>query len=165
MEISFQSKPVKNILWPWLVASFLGLAFMLVIHLGVYVLFYCNKITLSQHFSGFWLSLYLYALVWPSVIIHNYKSRILKVKHNGELNIQRLKDYFIDNSYKLIDEQPGLCRFEALKWFDRLFKGSRNVRIVYSEYETTIEMPANKIYDVHHGFKFSGIFLNRESQL
>lgn len=161
MEISFHTKPFKSILLPWIAASFLGLVFMLFLHFSTYILFYSNKISLSEHFTGFWFSLYLYALIWPATIIHNYKAKILKVKHNGEVDPVFIKNYFIENRYRLIDEKPGFIRLEAQKWFDRLFKGSREVKIVYGDDEVSIELPAHKIYDVHHGFKFSGIFLRK----
>jgi hypothetical protein len=160
MEISFKSKAAfKSVSLSWLILSAASIVLLFFLHLVVYYIFYINKISLVQHFSGIWVTFYFYAIIWPGVIVNNYKAKLMIVRHDGEVDPERVKDFFLINRYSVIEDNPGRYRFESEIKFDKLFKGSRYVTIDYSDTEISIEMPANKVYHVHHGFKFGKMFL------
>lgn len=161
MEISINSHQLSRIILPWLLATAISLLILTLIHLIVFLIFYLDTRSLLEHFSGTWITLYFYALIWPGVIVNNYKSNTIVVKHQGEVVPEKLKNYFLQTNYTLLEEKPGFYRFEAKKWFDRLFKGSRNVIIQYDSNSLTIDLPANKTYNVHHGFKFGNLFIDQ----
>ncbi|HNS30033.1 MAG TPA: hypothetical protein PKL52_05830 [Tenuifilaceae bacterium] len=160
MEITFKSKGnFFSIVLSWIVFSAITYVIFMAFHFAIYFIFYSGKISLGEHFSPVWITALFYSLILPLTIVNNQKARQMIIKHDGEVDPERIKDFFLINQYSLVEDSPGKYRFESRKWFDRLFSGSRNVTIEYTDNEVIIVMPANKVYHVHHGFRFGKIFL------
>jgi hypothetical protein len=157
MEISFHKSGKKEFFLPWITLIGLSLASAFILYLGIYLIFYIDKKSFSDVLSSNFI-LFFYAVIWPVAILFNYKAKVLKVKHNGEVDAIKVKDYFINTNYKLIEQREGYFRLESLKRFDRFLAGSRYITIEYSPSEISIEMPSTLIYHVHHGFKFANSF-------
>jgi hypothetical protein len=160
MDIVIKKSPTNKIFLPWLGTTGVTITIFALFHLALYYLFYTDSKTLTEHFANA-AALYLYALIWPLAIVNNYKSSIIQVKHNGEVNPDLVKEYFHRVGFELIEQKPGHFRFRATKFWDRLFPGSRIVRVDFTDQEITIEMPFHQRYHVHHGFKFSNQFVRQ----
>lgn len=160
MEINFHKLPKRKLFVPWLVTTALTLLFIAALHLCIYYLFYSDSKTLTEHFAN-GLAIYIYALIWPFAIISSYRGSVLKVKHQGEVDPELVRDYFLNIGFLLIKTQDGQFRLEAQKWFNRLFAGSRFVTIEYTDNAISIEMPTHQLYNVHHGFKFANSFIRK----
>ena len=160
MEIEFQKSANNKFVLPWLATTAVTLVIIFIFHLVVYYLFYTDTKTLTQHFIDV-IPIYFYALIWPMIIVNSYKSTILKVKHNGEVDPVLVKDYFQQKRYTLIGEKFGHYKLESQKKLDKLFPGSRHVEIDFTDTEISITMPFNLRYPVHHSFKFLDIFIKK----
>ncbi|HZJ74904.1 MAG TPA: hypothetical protein VFC87_08890 [Perlabentimonas sp.] len=68
-------------------------AILAAFHLTVYHLFYTDSKTPAQHFVDV-IPLYIYALIFPLSIVNSYKTSIVKVTHNGEVDPALVKDFF-----------------------------------------------------------------------
>ena len=158
MEISLKKASKNKILLPWLITTAVTILSLAISHLIIYYLFFTGSKSLGQHYADS-IVIYIYAFIWPLAIVNNYKSSIIQVKHNGEVDPELVKEYFQSSGFELIEENPGHFRFKATKLWDRLFPGSRFVKVDFSDTEITLEVPFHQRYHVHHGFKFSKQFV------
>lgn len=158
MDISIEKLKLKERIAPlfFLIITFLAVA--LVLHLAAYLLLYRHKFTFIDALANAWM-LYAYAALGGIGAQSAYKAKILKVKHNDELDFSKIRLYFINTGYSLMEEGDGKMLFESKKWLDRQFSGSRYVKITYSSSSVQIQLPANLVYHVHHAFKFTSNFL------
>jgi hypothetical protein len=160
MEIVFKKSSNNKIFWPWLGTTGVTITILALFHIALYYLFYTDSKTLAEHFTDA-LVIYFYALIWPLAIVNSYKSTIIKVTHNGEYDPQLVKTYFQNIRFNLIDEKPGHFKLEAQKFYDRLFPGSKYVKINFTPTEMTMEVPFHQRYNVHHAFKFTDQFIKK----
>ena len=160
MEITFHKTSNNKIILPWLATTGVTLVILAAFHIAIYYLFYADSKNLAEHFSNA-AALYFYALIWPLAIVNSYKSTMIKVEHNGQIDPQRVKEYFQNVRFTLIDEKPGHFKFEAQKFYDRLFPGSKYVRVDFSLNEMTLVVPIHQRYNVHHAFKFTDQFIKK----
>ena len=160
MDIVLKKSPTNKIFLPWLGTTAVTILALAILHLIFYHLFFIDSKSLSQHYADS-IVIYIYAFIWPLAIVNNYKSSIIQVKHNGEVDPKLVKEYFHRVGFELIEQKPGHFRFRASKFWDRLFPGSRIVRVDFTDQKVTIEMPFHQRYHVHHGFKFSNQFVRQ----
>lgn len=158
MKISIEKPKLKERIAPLFLLFISSLAIALVLHIIFYLLLYRHKLTFVDSLSNTWV-LYFYALIWPIGIQNSYRARILKVKHNDKLDFSKIRLYFINTGYSLVEESDGKMLFETKKWFNRQFRGSRYVKVDYSNSSVEIQVPATLVYHVHHAFKFTSNFL------
>ncbi len=158
MDISIEKLKLKERITPLflLIASYLAMA--LVLHIVIYLLLYRHKFSFIDALANAWM-LYAYAALGGIAAQSAYKAKILKVKHNDELDFSKIRLYFINTGYSLLEEGDGKMLFESKKWVNRQFSGSRYVKITYSNSSLQIQLPFNLVYHVHHAFKFTSIFL------
>jgi hypothetical protein len=139
--------------------SLISLVTVFVIHLIIYAIFYYGKVVFIEQLTRTPIILYFYALIFPGAIVHSYKPVHLEVGHGGEVDPMLIKDYFLKRGYVELADGNGFFKVAAQKWFDRLFKGSKQIVVNYTKTNVEIILPANKLYEVHHGFKFQKIFI------
>ncbi len=159
MNIEILPTKGNRLLVTWIALALITLVLLMLIHLLFYFLFYFNKASLYEHFADVSVTILFYAIIWPGAIVHSYKSKRLLVDHNGEVDPMLVKNYFLQQGYTEQASGNNFCKLASSKRFDRLFKGSKSVTVRYSLTSIDIELPANKVYDVHHAFKFQSIFV------
>ncbi|MDY0201849.1 MAG: hypothetical protein WC951_11185 [Bacteroidales bacterium] len=160
MEVELKKSTNNKIILPWLGTTAVTVAILIAFHLAIYYLFYTTDKTLAQHFINA-IPIYFYAFIWPFAIVNSYKTSILKVTHNGEVNPALVKDYFLQKRCTLIEENSGHFKLESQRFFDKLYPGSRYVEIDFTDTQITIAVPSHLRYSVHHGFKFSDTFIRK----
>lgn len=159
MNIEIKPTKGKKHLASWLLISLISLVAVFVIHLIIYTVFYYGKVSFIEQLTGTPIILYFYALILPGTIVNSYKPVGLEVEHGGEVDPMLIKDYFLQRGYVELADGNGFFKVAAQKWFDRLFKGSRQVVVNFTKTTVEIILPAHKLYEVHHGFKFQKIFV------
>lgn len=160
MEIELKKSPTNKIVLPWVATAVVTVAILAAFHLTVYHLFYTDSKTPAQHFVDV-IPLYIYALIFPLSIVNSYKTGIVKVTHNGEVDPALVKDFFQQKKYTLTKEKPGYYKLDSQKFFDKLYPGSHHVEINFTDTEISIALPLHLRYPVHHGFKFSDTFIRK----
>ncbi|MDD2197064.1 MAG: hypothetical protein PHE03_07375 [Bacteroidales bacterium] len=159
MNIEIKPTKGKDHLVSWLLISLISLVSVFVIHLLIYAVFYYGKVSFIEQLTGTPIIFYFYAIIFPGAIVHSYKPVCLEVEHLGEVNPMLIKEYFLQRGYVELADGNGFFKVVAQKWFDRLFKGSKQIVVNYTKTNVEIILPANKLYEVHHGFKFQEIFV------
>jgi hypothetical protein len=159
MNIEIKSTKSNKHLVTWLLISLISLVVVFVIHLIIYAVFYSGKVSFFETLSGISIIFYFYAIGLPGSIVHSYKPVHLLVEHEGEVDPMLIKDYFLQKGYIEFASGNGFFKLATQKWFDRLFKGSKQIAVNYTKTSVEIIIPAHKLYEVHHGFKFQKIFI------
>lgn len=159
MNIEIKSTKGGKHLVSWLLISLISLVVVFIIHLIVYAVFYYGKVSFIEQLTGTPIILYFYTIVLPGAIVHSYKPVRLMVEHAGGVDPMLIKNYFLQVGYVELAEGSGFFKLAAQKWFDRLFRGSKQIMVNYTETSVEIILPAHKLYEVHHGFKFQKIFI------
>ncbi|HPX05155.1 MAG: hypothetical protein JW783_09230 [Bacteroidales bacterium] len=161
MEIEFKTKTFKNIFVPW-AGVFLGVFSLYFIgYMLIVFLFNTKTFSILSFLEDGWIHLTFNALVLSGVIAFQFSISKITVKHNGEIDHELVKQYFISHRYVMYKVKENKTYFKPQKLWERFLSNRYYVTIIENENEITTYLPSRLLYDFHHAFKFGNLFLKK----